>query len=187
LFKLLESNDYPYEKRFGDCHNKLRLLLDCLSIAYKLSFVFVSDGSLQERLRESVIAKHGERMSKQLCQEQGIILHTSETQSFTLKKSDEDPNSILSVIRLFTEKLISDERHFRKVWDAHVGGEDQGSMYHYSSSMAKIIEDDIKSKLEELDFDKDPHQIVGELIEALQKFDKVSNRATLNVIKPKLE
>ena len=42
LFSLLEN----YEARFGDCHNKLRLLLDLLSMSYKLSFVFVSDGSL---------------------------------------------------------------------------------------------------------------------------------------------
>ena len=28
---------------------------------------------------------------------------------------------------------------------------------------------------------------MGELVEALQRFDQVSNRATLNVVKPKLE
>lgn len=33
-----------YENRFGECHNKLRLVLDLLGISYKLSFVFVSDG-----------------------------------------------------------------------------------------------------------------------------------------------
>lgn len=43
LFKLLEN----YQERFGSCHNKLRLVLDVLSISYKLSFVFLSDGSLQ--------------------------------------------------------------------------------------------------------------------------------------------
>ena len=42
ILKLLEV----YETRFGECHNKLRLTLDLLSISYKLSFVFVSDGSL---------------------------------------------------------------------------------------------------------------------------------------------
>jgi hypothetical protein len=42
--------------------------------------------------------------------------------------------------------------------------------------MAKIIELDISGKLEELDFDKDPFQIVGDLVEALQKFDIVSKR-----------
>ena len=34
-----------YESRFGECHNKLRLILDLLSISHKLSFVFFSDGS----------------------------------------------------------------------------------------------------------------------------------------------
>lgn len=42
IFKLLGN----YEPRFGDCQNKLRLVLDLLSISYKLSFIFVSDGSL---------------------------------------------------------------------------------------------------------------------------------------------
>lgn len=50
-----------------------------------------------------------------------------------------------------------------------------------------MIEEDIGQKLEELDFDKDPHAIVGSVIEALQKFDTISHRKTLNVIKPKLE
>lgn len=50
-----------------------------------------------------------------------------------------------------------------------------------------MIEEDLTSKLEDLDFDKDPFGIVGDLIEALQKFDSVSKRHTLNVIKPKLE
>ena len=53
--------------------------------------------------------------------------------------------------------------------------------------MAQIIEEDLNVKLEDLDFDKDPYQIVGDLIEALQKFDKLTGRKTLNVIKPKLE
>lgn len=38
-----------------------------------------------------------------------------------------------------------------------------------------------------MDFDKDPYHIVGDLVDALQKFDQVSNRTTLNVVKPKLE
>jgi hypothetical protein len=60
-------------------------------------------------------------------------------------------------------------------------------MYHYSAKMAVMIEEDLQSKLEDLDFDKDPHQIVGDLVDSLQKFDQVSNRSTLNVVKPKLE
>ncbi len=50
-----------------------------------------------------------------------------------------------------------------------------------------MIEEDLGLKLEDLDFDKDPHSIGGSVIEALQKFDKISRRKTLNVIKPKLE
>ena len=60
-------------------------------------------------------------------------------------------------------------------------------MYHYSAKMAVMIEEDLQCKLEDLDFDKDPHQIVGDLVDSLQKFDQVSNRSTLNVVKPKLE
>ena len=70
LFLLLV--DTPYELRFGDCHNKLRLLLDLLSISYKLSFVFVSDGTLQDKLRADVIAKAGERMTQKLCERNSI-------------------------------------------------------------------------------------------------------------------
>ena len=58
-------------------------------------------------------------------------------------------------------------------------------MHFYSSKLAQIIEEDLAGKMEDLDFDK--HEIVGEVIEQLQHFDKVSKRQTLNVIKPKLE
>lgn len=54
--------------------------------------------------------------------------------------------------------------------------------------MAKIIENELTNKGEEqLDFEKDPQHIVGDLICALQGFDSVANRQCLNVIKPKLE
>jgi hypothetical protein len=62
-FRLLDN----YEQRFGECHNKLRLLLDLLSIAYKLSFVFVSDGTLQEKLKVEVLNKAGEKRADELC------------------------------------------------------------------------------------------------------------------------
>lgn len=40
-----------YESTFGTCHNKLRLILDLASLSHKLSFVFVSDGTLAETLK----------------------------------------------------------------------------------------------------------------------------------------
>ena len=61
------------------------------------------------------------------------------------------------MIRCFTEQLQSEEKNFRKVWDAHVGEEEQGGMYYYSARMAGMIEGELEGKLEELEFDKDPH------------------------------
>jgi hypothetical protein len=50
-------------------------------------------------------------------------------------------------------------------------------MYHFSAGMAKIIENELTNKGEEqLDFEKDPQHIVGDLICALQGFDSVANR-----------
>jgi hypothetical protein len=61
-------------------------------------------------------------------------------------------------------------------------------MTYFSSMMAKIIEEDLKNnKIDDLDFEKDPHQIVSDLIFALSDFDKIANRQCLNSIKPKLE
>ena len=95
-----------YEDRFGDCHNKLRLLLDLLSVSYKLSFVFVSDGSLHDRLRTEVIAKAGERMTAALCQTRGIMGPFSlENRHGNLEEDVEESkqmSSILEVIRYFT-------------------------------------------------------------------------------------
>ena len=54
LFHVLEGD---YAPRFGEFINKMRLLLDFLAIGYKLSFVFVSDGQMQERMRTTVIGK----------------------------------------------------------------------------------------------------------------------------------
>lgn len=53
------------------------------------------------------------------------------------------------------------------MWDTHVGAEENGGMYHYSGKMATMIEEDLMNKLEDLDFDKDPHQIVGDLVDQL--------------------
>ena len=95
-----------YEVRFGDCHNKLRLLLDLLSVSYKLSFVFVSDGSLQDRLRTEVIAKAGERMTAAVCLARGIKGPFSlENRHGNLEEDGEESkqmSSILDVIRCFT-------------------------------------------------------------------------------------
>ena len=95
-----------YEVRFGDCHNKLRLLLDLLSVSYKLSFVFVSDGSLQDRLRTEVIAKAGERMTAAVCLASGIKGPFSlENRHGNLEEDGEESKqmtSILEVIKCFT-------------------------------------------------------------------------------------
>ena len=51
------------------------------------------------------------------------------------------------------------------------------SMYHYSAGMAKMLENELTNKGEDqLDFEKDPQHIVGDLICALQCFDSVANR-----------
>ena len=57
LFSLLEDFDVV----FGECYNKLRLMLDFTSICFKMSFIFVSDASFPERLRKEVLIKAGER------------------------------------------------------------------------------------------------------------------------------
>jgi hypothetical protein len=60
LLTLLTSG---YDTLFGDCLNKLRLVLDLLAIGYKTSFVFVSDGALEDRLKKEVVEKAGEKMT----------------------------------------------------------------------------------------------------------------------------
>jgi len=100
--------------RFGDCHNKLRLLLDLLSMSYKLSFVFVSDGSLQDRLRTDVIAKAGERMTHGLCIRNGIKgpftlenHHKLHNSAGRFEEEEKAPvmTSILEVLKCFTSQL----------------------------------------------------------------------------------
>ena len=64
-----------------------------------------------------------------------------------------------------------------------------GSLYYYSQPMAALIETELSHKLagDELDLDKDPHSMVGDLIHALQHFDAISGHKTLEVLRPKLE
>lgn len=83
------------------------------------------------------------------------------------------------------------------MWDAHLVVSDakspkkqhslESAIFHFSQRMAQILEEDLGEKIDDLDFDKDPHQVVGAVIKSLQEFDKVSRRKTLNIIKPKLE
>lgn len=53
--------------------------------------------------------------------------------------------------------------------------------------MNDLIEEDLTSKLDELDFDRDPYGALGDLIDLLSKFDSLTQRKTINIIKPKLE
>lgn len=79
-----------------------------------------------------------------------------------------------------------------KVWLPHLGmntakGKSESPLFHLSGKMSEIITEDITAKLEDLDFEKDPYNIVGELIASLQRFDLITERSTLNVLKSKLE
>ncbi len=179
MFKLLGN----YEERFGECHNKLRLVLDLLTVSYKLSFVFVSDGSLSEKLKADVLVPAGQARAVAISEKNGLA------GPYILDRHGPSTN-ILKVIEVFTENLLVEEKTFSKVWDPHfVKGDKTGltGLYHFSEKMSQIIENDLSQKLEDLDFDKDPYQITGELVAALLKFDEISKRNTLNVIKPKLE
>lgn len=62
LFKLISN----YENKFGECYNKLRLLLDLAAISYKTSFVFVSDGPFQQKIRTEVLSMAGERAAQDI-------------------------------------------------------------------------------------------------------------------------
>jgi hypothetical protein len=42
--------------------------------------------------------------------------------------------------------------------------------------MAEFVEEEITSKLENLDFEKDPFEVCGKLIEEVQKLDSLSGR-----------
>jgi hypothetical protein len=59
LFKLFEK----YDENFGQCINKLRLLLDLTSVGYKLTNVFSSDGPFQAKIKSEILVKAGERMT----------------------------------------------------------------------------------------------------------------------------
>jgi hypothetical protein len=107
--------DESYEVRFGPCKNKLRLILDLLAVSYRLSNVFVSDGSLQERLKREVLAKAGERRTREICTQRGF------EGPFLLGGVDGEVGKgagILSVIREFTEVLVEQSKTFEEVWDS---------------------------------------------------------------------
>lgn len=53
--------------------------------------------------------------------------------------------------------------------------------------MAEIIEADLAAKIEDLDFEKDPYEVVEELISLLAKFDSYSGKSVLTILGPKLE
>lgn len=100
IFRLLSN----YEVRFGPCHNKLRLILDLLSIAYKLSYIFVSDGSLSEKLRLEVLGPAGAARAQAICEKNGLEA------PYTLEKKG--GTNVLEVIRTFTEALVAEEKTF---------------------------------------------------------------------------
>ena len=100
IFRLLSN----YEVRFGPCHNKLRLILDLLSIAYKLSFIFVSDGSFSEKLKVEVLGPVGTARAHAICEASRLKA------PYTLERHG--TNNVLDVIRIFTEALADEEKTF---------------------------------------------------------------------------
>lgn len=176
--------------RFGQCLNKLKLLLDLGAVAFKLSFVFQADGSFSERLKEDVLIKAGERKALALMEKENIDLPLS------LASQEHLPigkTNILDAILIFSKALLQEDLNYRQVWDKHMVGpenlaaQEASFVFHFSKKMASLLAEDLKTKLEDLDFDKDPYQTVGSLIEALQEFDSISKRNTLSILRPKLE
>ena len=62
LFFLLSE----YEKNFGKCYNKLRLILDLSGIGYKVSSFFASDGSFDQKIKSEILAKAGQKVSNDI-------------------------------------------------------------------------------------------------------------------------
>eukprot|EP00347_Sterkiella_histriomuscorum_P023264 403335317 len=212
LFKILEN----YDTNFGECYNKLRLILDFTSLCFRQSFVFISDGSFQERLKQDILIKAGERRAKLTIESEGFELPFALSTNQVSRKSQMAHNavsktSIIEVINKFTVELQKEEVNYNKVWDSHLliqnsnknevkswsnsqnqtGVKEEknyeNAIFYFGQKMSQIIEEDLALKLEDMDFDKDPHQVVGKIIQSLQNFDSVSRRKTLNVIRPKLE
>lgn len=99
LFKILEA----YENNFGPCYNKLRLILDFASICFKQSFVFEKDSSFQERLKNEVLVKAGERAAIRIMEAEGFEA------PFSISRKSQMPlgkNHIIEVINKFTKELI---------------------------------------------------------------------------------
>jgi hypothetical protein len=53
--------------------------------------------------------------------------------------------------------------------------------------MYNIIEDNLNKKIDDLDFEKDPYNIVEDIIANLRIFDKLTSRSALVLLGPKLE
>jgi hypothetical protein len=158
LFLIFEN----YEPLFGECLNKLKLMLDLGTTCFKLSFIFTSDGSFSERLKEDVLIKAGERKTLSLMEKDSIELPLSLANKEQLPMGK---TNILEVLMLFSKVLLEEDMNYKRVWDKHLQGPEcfvdyeSNFIYHYSKRMAQIIQDDLKTKLEDLDLDKDPFQI----------------------------
>ena len=104
-----------------------------MSISYKLSFIFVSDGSLPEKLKVDVLAPAGAARAAAICEKNGL------NGTYGLEREGESPN-ILEVIRIFTDTLLSEEKTFAKVWDQHflLKGDKEGlsGLHHFSERMS---------------------------------------------------
>jgi len=97
LFTILEN----YETNFGQCYNKLRLMIDFSSISSRLSFVFISDGSFQQRLKSEVLVKAGERAALNIMKDQNF------EPPFSLSRKSHV--HVIDVINKFTEYLKREE------------------------------------------------------------------------------
>ena len=129
LFSLLED----YDLVFGDCHNKLRLMLDFTSICFKMSFVFVSDVSFPERLRRDVLVKAGDRAAQRIMEEESF------EPPFSLQNKvqiEVGKTNILEVIQKFTKNLKKQQSTHLSVLDSHLAtSESNPSLFYFSQRM----------------------------------------------------
>jgi hypothetical protein len=82
-----------------------------------MSFVFVSDGSFQEKIKSEVLSKAGERAANQIMEDQ------SYDPPFSLQRKSQiqmGKTNILEVLNKFTKQLKKEEENYKKVWDSHI-------------------------------------------------------------------
>jgi hypothetical protein len=104
-----------YRKNFGECINKLKIMINIARMAYRISFLFVSDGTFDRRIRYDILGYTSEKAMGKL------LGDFKRPYCLERKNLEDDEICILEVIKVMMKEVKKElDDGYIDLWGMHV-------------------------------------------------------------------